>query len=1020
MASIDPELWRRADAVFQDAVERPASERDAFIAAACAGDDALRALVLDLVAADTGGSILDEPVAEYAASFESAEPGANPPAGAVPPGPERDRVAGDDARTGADLAGDAASSDPLVGRTIGRFRVLRRLGEGGMGIVYEAEQEEPRRRVALKLMRGGWAADSEGLRFFRREAQMLARLQHPGIAAIHEAGRTDDGQPFFAMELVRGVPLDEAFGATRGAANQADLRERLDLFLEICDAIAYAHQRGVIHRDLKPSNILVSAEWSARAASRAAEPSSSASTTRASRVKVVDFGLARISDADATLAASRSEPRALQGTLPYMSPEQTLGNPDEIDFRSDVYSLGVILYRMLAGEPPYAVRADALLEAVRTIRETVPRRAGAIAPLLRGDVETILAKALEKEPARRYQSVMAFAEDVRRFLSDQPILARPASGIYHLRKLAARHRAATALLATLFVVLVGATITMTALYQSQRRERENAVLEARKAERISVFLQEMLASADPDQAAGREVTVREVLERASREIALGLASEPAVAAAIERTIGVTYQSIGRLEESEHHLRSALAARERLLGPTHPEFAASLRDLAGLRWYQGAYADAESLAQRALGISRGAFGDEDPVVADALTLLAGVYRAQDRLAEAESLARTGQAIYERRTPRNELEIARALIIRAEVYEAQGRFAPAESLRREILTIERRAHGADHSAVAQAMVHLANVMGLDGRYAAAESLQRAALPIQRKLFGDDHPKVAHALTNLGHCLNRLGRAEEAEAVIREGLAIRRKAMGPDHPEIASSIDNLALVLWGSGRVADAEPLVRESLEMKERLYGTDHSSVADGHNNLASVLRTQGKYAEAEPLLRKALEGWRRAAGDEQPVVASGLNNLGLVLALMGRHEEADTALSDALAMRRRLLAPGHPDIASSLQALGGFLVDRGRAAEAEPLLREAHAACLGEGRANDVRCALVESILGGCLTALRRYGEAESLLVRCDALIAASSTTSAARKAESRARLAALYTATGDVVNAGRYRSATRD
>ncbi|MFN0151923.1 MAG: tetratricopeptide repeat protein [bacterium] len=1012
MSRIDPERWQRADAIFQEAIDVPREAREAWLASACAGDAELLAAVRALLAADESGrGLLDGGVDGLAAALLPAAPAET---GA--------HDTSEDARAGDDDIPDAP--DPLVGRTLGRFRVLGRLGEGGMGIVYEAEQEDPKRRVALKVMRGGWAAGADGLRFFRREAQTLARLQHPGIAAIYEAGRTDDGQHFFAMELVRGVPLDAVFGAgaERGAAaapggagaakpaagarrvtNSAEVRERLDLFLEVCDAIVYAHQRGVIHRDLKPSNILVSldAVRGLAAAPRSGDPGSSTSSGRSPRVKVVDFGLARISDADVTLVVSQSEPRALQGTLPYMSPEQTHGRPDEIDFRSDVYSLGVILYRLLTGEAPYVVRADALLEAVRAIREEIPRRAGAIVPLLRGEVETILAKALEKEPDRRYQSVMALAEDLRRFLSDQPILARPASAAYHLRKLAARHRAASALLATLAVVLVGSSVALLLLYQSQRAATGKAEREARKAQRINEFLQGMLAGADPVRAQGREVTVEMMLDEATSRVDTSFVAEPDIAAELRRTLGVTYSALGRLPPAEEQLRRAIEARRALHGPRHAEVAKSLGDLASVLSTKGAYAEAERVSQEALAIVRET-SPGDAEEARHLDLLALLAKRDTRYADSESLYIEALAI-ERSLPGPPNEMAATTLGGlASLYEIQGKLTLAESLYHEVAAIYRDVLGDAHPGVAVVTNNLAIVVDKLGRYAEAESLYSDAIARGRVLYKGPHPLLSSRIYNRGVTLRKLGRHDEAIASHREALQMRWEVYGEEQPAIARALGGLATALSAGSEHAEAESLGRAALAMSRRLHKPESDEIARAAFAFASILRRAGKPAEAIEHYRVALEGYHRIYGTEHRDVASVLQGLAEAESDLGRFAAAEPLFVESLRLRRALEGEDHPLVAGVLWSMATAKTQHGDSAACEPLMREALAIWEKKLPAEDERISDAALALSRVLVSIGRSADAESIIAKRYEIVSALPSSAEAGVEELRARLSELH------------------
>jgi non-specific serine/threonine protein kinase/serine/threonine-protein kinase len=502
-----------------------------------------------------------------------------------------------------------AARKPTAPAQIGAYKIHRLLGEGGMGIVYEAEQQNPRRLVALKVIRGGRAVDDSTIRMFQREVHALARLRHPGIAAIYESGRTEEGQHFFAMELVRGPTLAEWIkGRKVEGSSREQIRLRLELFRKICDAVAYAHQRGVIHRDLKPGNILIlPAQTPAHASGAQAVPD----------IRILDFGLARITDADVAAASRTTEVGRIAGTLPYMSPEQVRGNPDEIDFRSDVYALGVILYELLTGQLPYELHRAAVHEMIRIICEQPPRPltqtwTGARRPDT--EIETILHRILEKEPGRRYQTVATLAEDIDRYLTGQPILARPPSALYTLRKLVQRHKVEFVAAAGFIFLLVGFTIALAIQSRLLAVERDRALLEARRVK----------LEADGFYAAFREDfpratdTLRQAL--ALHRMALGNDNPDLVphlytfAGYLELFGGGQFLQSGAQAEIDSLYREALQLRRRHLPPNDPLILESMLLLAtsmidAPTFREASAAEAETIYREVLR-ARAAFGDGD--------------------------------------------------------------------------------------------------------------------------------------------------------------------------------------------------------------------------------------------------------------------------------------------------------------------------------------------------------------------------------------------------------------------------
>lgn len=816
-----PERWARVREIFERALE--SSDRRAVVAEACRDDGDLRREVESLLEqhSDARDPVLDRPVWEVAGDLE-----------------------------------------PLVPHKIGQYRILSVLGKGGMGAVYRAEQEHPRRLVALKVIRPGWA-NPDLLRRFELESQALARLQHPGIAQIYEAGTADTGlgpQPYFAMEYISGDTL-----LKWAEKNCRRPRQRLELMTRICAAVDHAHQRGLIHRDLKPANILVD---------------------NTGQPKILDFGIARVTDSD-TQATRHTDVGQIVGTLAYMSPEQVLADPLELDIRSDVYSLGVILYELLAGRKPYEL-SPRVHEAALTIREQDPVPLSSIKGSYRGDVETIVAKALAKDKTERYGSAAALGDDIRHYLKYEPITARPPSTAYQLRKFAQRHRALVTGIVAVFVVLLGGIVTTT-------REARRVSLERDTANAISDFLQnDLLAQASAKVQAGPstqpdpDLTVRTALDRAAARIGHKFQKEPLVEASLRQTIANAYQGLGLYPEAQQQMELALELRRRALGEDHPDTLRLTAALAGLYFDQGEYAKAEPLFMRAVRAQRRKLGDENPDTLASMNDLGLLYLEQARYAQAEPLFTRLLEIRRRAFGENHPETLVAMNNLALVYSKQGRYAEAEPLYIHVLDTRRRVLGEEHPSTLISMSNLAVLYRRQHRYDMAEPLTNKVLGIQRRVLGEKHPDTLSTTDNLAALYRAKGDYVQAEALFRRAAENWRNSVGEEHPDTLKSMVGLAGVYKVEGRLSDAEHVYKKVVAARTRVLGAKHPDTVDAMVSLADVELREDNFEGAESLLRATLRDEDRGASNNWTHF-SRQALLGASLAGQAKYEEAEPLL-----------------------------------------------------------------------------------------------------------------------------------
>lgn len=795
--------WALIDELFHDALARPASTRQSYVRERAGGDDALADEVVALLAADARGhALLDAP---------------------APGGLE-------------------------AGMRLGPYAVERLLGAGGMSTVYLARRADRQfeKHVAVKLVNQGLAAALHGGRF-DTERHVLARLEHPHIARLIDAGLNEFGQPYLVMEFVDGVTLDQWLRDVHPS-----LQRCLELWLELADAVSYAHRNLVVHRDIKPSNVLVDGEGHA---------------------KLVDFGIAKLLEQGVV-----EQTRTQRFTPRYASPEQLSG--EAATTATDVFGLGLLLAEMVGGVHPFERAGGTVQDCTAAILSEQP----IIPPRVPADLAAIARMALRKDPLRRYASVAALSDDVQRFRRALPVLAQPESPWYRLRKFAVRHRAGVAagVLAAVSIAAAGVAFVQQARITAAERDRAN--VEARKAQQVNLFLRGMLRAADPAHD-GRDVRVADILDRSATRLAVELKDQPEIQAELHGTLASTYQGLGLLDRAVAHARSAVELREAVSGPAGVDTAASRVTLGDALFARGDYREAEPTLRQALDTLNRAGQGESATAADGWRYLGEVLNELGQYDEAERGYRRALAIYRAVLQTDDERVAGVLNDLGVLLGNRQDFRQAEPLHRESLAIMRRVHGNEHVEVAQSLHNLAGVLDYQGRFGEAEALYREALAIELKLLGEQHARIVLTRTSLADLFWRQKRLADAESFARLALASASGALPDAHPLLAYAHVELGQILADAGRPSDGEPHLRAALRMREQALPPGHWLVANTRSVLGGCVAAQRRFEEAERLLLPAYDVLRADRGDTNEKTADARRRLRELYAAWGRPNRA---------------------------------------------------------------------------------------------------------------------------------------
>ena len=880
-----PDNWPRIKAIFCAALACPPDERATFLNSACPQDDQLRAEVSFLIDAYEQARTLSSPGWPLTRSGNTERP-----------------------------------------QTIGPYRFIRELGAGGMGEVWLAEQTEPvRRLVAMKLIRSGFYLPSSRARFLA-ERQSLASMNHPSIAKVFEAGATAAGQPYLVMEYVEGFPITEYCDR-----NQLPIADRLRLFQLVCEGVQHAHQKAVIHRDLKPSNILVT------------------ECDGTPTPRIIDFGVAKALSNDVDPDRTRTRVGAVVGTPGYMSPEQADPDSEDIDTRTDGYSLGVVLYELLVGLLPLDCRKLTLYETLRQLHERQPVRPSlrlraadnalviahkrntdpaALLRLLRGDLDSIVLKAIEKDRSQRYETPSALAADIARFGRSEPVTAHAPSVRYLVRKYVRRHRFGVGAAAVVAMLLIGFVLAQTWTLRNTRRQRD-------RADRITAFMTDMFKVSDPSESRGNAITARQILDQSAHQLETGAGLDPAVRQQLLQVMANTYLGLGIYNRAYDLAQSVWENRRQSLGPDNRNTLESMALVAKTLDRQGKLSEAQTLLEKAIDMETRALGPKDSVTLQSKEDLAAIFDGHAHYLEAEKLERAIIPVERRELGPLHTQTLRSLNTLAVALKRQSRFAEAGAILKQLLQDERRTLGPDHPYTLVTMHNLANMFAEQGHSREAEALYRETIAIERRVLGPEHPDTASSITTLANTVTLdPHRQREAEALYRQALEIELRAVGPDHTYTTQAKEGLANNLTDQHRYIEAQQSLQQVLATRQRTLGPDNTDTLLTGYNLATVLVRQKLFSKAEQLIRQTLVRQLKVLDANDLDIPASETLLARILLKEEQPREAEKLSRQAYTTQLRFLGLEHGDTQNSLFYLGKSLARLGRYDEARTVYKNA--------------------------------------------------------------------------------------